>query len=340
MKAFYINKPYESCIKEIDIPEPGRDEVLIKVMACGICGTDIHLYKGDYSNPYPNIPGHEFSGIIEKTGTDVKQLHVGQRVACDPNIYCECCDNCRQNKQNYCLNYKGLGNQIPGAFEQYMVIKQSCVFDIGNLTFTTAAMTEPLSCVLHGHDKVRPEFGSKILILGCGPIGIFHLQVCKNDGAIFVAASDINMDRLVLAKRFGADYTIINDENADAEFRRIAPDGFDLIIDCTGVPEVIQRIIPYLAKGGRLHIFGVCPQNMRIEVNPFDIYNRELSIIGSNSLKKTFYQALVQLRTGKVKTEGLVSDKITLDELPKFLEQLSKGSSKLKTIVYPNGLVE
>lgn len=340
MKAFYIDEPNHSSIHEIEVPVPKRDEVLIEVKAVGICGTDAHLYLGDYANPYPTIPGHEFSGIVAAVGENVKNFKPGQRVACDPNIYCESCDNCKQNKQNYCLDYKGLGNHVPGAFQQYMVINERCVYDIGNLSFTEASFIEPLACVLHGHDIVRPHFGEKVLILGAGPIGLTHLQVCKNDGALFVAVADIKEEQLALAEKFGADYTIFNDENAGEKFQEIAADGFNMIIDCTGVPRVIENIIPYLANEGRLHLFGVCPSNSRISVNPYEIYQRELQIIGSNSLKKTFLPAMRQIQQGKVKVDDLIGSKILLDELPKQLKLFAEKKTKLKTIVYPNGFVE
>lgn len=340
MKAFYINKPHSACVRETDIPVPGDSEVLIKVMAVGVCGTDAHLYLGDYDNPYPTIPGHEFSGVIEAVGKNVKNFKAGQRVAADPNIYCEACDNCKQNKQNYCLDYKGLGNQVPGAFQQYMTIEQRCVYDIGSLSFTTAALIEPLSCVIHGHDKARPDFGDKVLILGAGPIGLMHLQLCKNDGASVVVVADIKQEQLELASSLGADHAVFNDETAAQRYREISKDGFDLIIDCTGVPKVIENIVPFLANEGRLLFFGVCPADMRINVSPYEIYQRELRFIGSNSLKKTFYAAMRQLQQGKVKTDCLIGDRIELDALPVFLKAFAEKKTKLKTVVYPNGLVD
>lgn len=340
MKAFFIDEPLKVSVHEIEVPVPKDTEVLIKVMAVGVCGTDAHLYLGDYDNPYPTIPGHEYSGIVEAVGKSVKNFKPGQRVAADPNIYCESCDNCKQNKQNYCLDYKGLGNHVPGAFQQYMVIEERCVYDIGDLRFTTASMIEPLACVLHGHDKARPDFADKILILGAGPIGLMHLQVCKNDGAMFVAVADIKEDQLELARGLGADYTIFNDASAGEAFREIAPNGFDLIIDCTGVPKVIENIIPHLANEGRLLFFGVCPASMKINVSPFEIYQRELRFIGSNSLKKTFYSAMRQLQSGKVRIDGLLGDKVSLEELPDQLKAIAERRTKLKTIVYPNGLVD
>lgn len=340
MKAFYIDEPNKASIHEIDVPVPKDDEVLIEVKAVGICGTDAHLYLGDYVNPYPTIPGHEFSGIVHAVGKNVKNFKPGQRVACDPNIYCEACDNCKQNKQNYCLDYKGLGNHVPGAFQQYMKINERCVYDIGNLSFTEASFIEPLACVLHGHDKARPDFADKVLILGAGPIGLMHLQVCKNDGALFVAVADIKEEQMELAKKYGADYVIYNDASAGKEFRKIAPDGFDLIIDCTGVPKVIENIIPYMANEGRLLFFGVCPADIKIMVSPYEIYQRELHFIGSNSLKKTFLSAMRQLQSGKVKIDALIGDRILLEELTEQIKRFAEKKTKLKTVVYPNGFID
>ncbi|MDO4518993.1 MAG: zinc-dependent alcohol dehydrogenase family protein [Eubacteriales bacterium] len=340
MKAFFIEEPNKSDIREIEIPVLGDTEVLIKVMAVGVCGTDVHLFLGDYDNPYPTIPGHEYSGIVEAVGAKVKNFKPGQKVACDPNIYCEACDNCKQNKQNYCLDYRGLGNHVPGAFAEYMKIEERCVYDIGNLSFTEASFIEPLACVIHGHDRARPNFCDKVLILGAGPIGLMHLQVCKNDGAMFVAVADIKENQLALAQKLGADYVIYNDAEAGTKFRQIAPNGFDLVIDCTGVPKVIENIIPFVANEGTLQFFGVCPANMKINVSPFEIYQRELKFVGSNSLKKTFYSSMKQIQSGKVKVLDFIGYKIELDEFPEQLKAISERKTNLKTIVYPNGIVE
>lgn len=340
MKAFVIEDKYKCSVQDIPVPEPADDEILIKVMAVGICGTDAHLYKGEYDNPYPTIPGHEYSGIIEAVGKDVKYFKAGQRVAADPNIYCEACDNCKQNRQNFCLDYKGLGLNVSGAFQQYMVINHRSVFDIGDLDFTTAAMTEPLSCVIHGHDNARPAFRERVLIFGAGPIGLLHLQLCKRDGASSVTVIDLKQENLELAKKLGADFTVLSSPDLSDELKRISADGFNLIIDCTGVPDVIEKGLTYLADEGRFLIFGVCPEDSKVQISPYDIFNRELKIIGSFSLKKTFKAALDMLKSGHIVTDCLIGEKILLDELPEKLVQFANGKTKLKTIVYPNGFVD
>lgn len=339
MKAFFIEDVRKTCVKEVAVPKPEADEVLIKVMAVGVCGTDAHLYLGDYENPYPVIPGHEFSGIVEAVGDRVRNFKPGQRVAADPNIYCEACDNCKQNRQNYCLDYRGLGNQVPGAFAQYMTIPERCVYEIGELDFTTASMIEPLACVLHGHDRARPDFADRVLIMGAGAIGLMHLQVCKNDGARLVAVADIKEEPLRLAKELGADAVLYNDGTIREQAAKLSKEGFDLIIDCTGVPRVIEQAVALMADEGRMLFFGVCPQDAAISVNPFEIYQRELTFIGSNSLKKTFYSAMVQLQTGKVKVSEMIGDRILLEDLPEQLQAFAEKKTKLKTIVYPNGIV-
>lgn len=340
MNAFVIDEPMKCHIEDIPIPEPKEDEVVIKVMAVGLCGTDAHLLKGEYENPYPSIPGHEYSGVIHAVGKHVKNFTVGQRVAADPNIYCEACEHCKENRQNFCLDYKGLGLNVPGAFQQYMAINHRSVFDIGNLSFTEASMAEPLACVIHGHDNARPDFGEKILIIGAGPIGLMHLQLCKMDGADMVAVADLKEENLKLAKRLGADYAILSDANLREKVYEISNSGFDLIIDCTGVPAVIEQGIKLLADEGRFLIFGVCPETALIQISPYDIFNRELKIIGSFSLKKTFKMALRQLESGHVSVEALIGEKILLEELPQKIVQFANGELKLKTIVYPNGFTD
>ncbi len=340
MKAYVIDGRCSGGIRQVPKPVPGDEEVLIKVMAVGICGTDGHLYRGDYPTPYPVIPGHEYAGIVEAVGAGVKHFKPGQRVSADPNIYCENCDNCKRNRQNFCLDFRGLGEKVNGSFAEYMTIPERCVFDIGSLKFTAAAMAEPLSCVIHGQENARPHFGDKVLIFGAGPIGLMHLQLCRRNGASRVTVVDLKEENLRLAESLHADDAVPGGEGLKERLAEVSKSGFDLVIDCTGVPAVLEQALSFLADGGRLLIFGVCPEEGRISVSPYDIFRRELKIIGSFSLKKTFYTALEQLKSGLVETDCLIGDRILLDDLPEKIERFAAGRCRLKTMVYPHGFVD
>ncbi|MFA7128521.1 MAG: alcohol dehydrogenase catalytic domain-containing protein, partial [Sphaerochaeta sp.] len=150
MKVMMIEKAGLISAKEVPIPVLDDFEVLIKVMSSGICGTDVHIFHGEYLGSYPIVPGHEFSGIVEKVGKQVKRIKVGDHVAVEPNIACDNCDNCLENRQNFCVNWQGVGVSKPGGMAEYVKAPEKAVFSIGDLSFDEGAFCEPLSCVLHG----------------------------------------------------------------------------------------------------------------------------------------------------------------------------------------------
>ena len=162
MKAIIISKPNEITLVERDIPKPGPGELLIQVMASGVCGTDLHIFRGEYMGDYPVIPGHEFSGIIIDTGSQITRFKKGDRVAIEPNIACDNCTNCLNNRQNFCLNWQAVGVTLPGGMEQYVLAPEKAVFDIGDLAFEYGAFVEPLSCVIHGIERAHISLGDNI----------------------------------------------------------------------------------------------------------------------------------------------------------------------------------
>ena len=175
MRAAKVNQPGQMQMVEIPCPEPAPDEVLIRVMASGICGTDVHIFRGEYLGDYPVIPGHEFSGVVEAVGGRVTRFKAGDRVAVEPNIACDNCEACLNNRQNFCLNWSAVGVTRPGGMEQYTTAPEKVTFDIGDLSFEQAAFMEPLSCVLHGLERLGPDLADKVAILGAGPIGALLL---------------------------------------------------------------------------------------------------------------------------------------------------------------------
>jgi len=336
MKAFFIEKPRVGTVRETEIPVPADDEILVEVKAAGLCGTDVHIYKGEYFGVYPRIPGHEFSGVVAGVGKNVKNFKVGQSVAADPNIFCEGCNACQENRQNFCENIEVVGVTRHGAFAQYLTVPERCVFDITGLSFTEGSMVEPLSCVVYGQEKTGIPLGAAVLILGAGPIGLLHAQLARINGAATVTVVDLFEDKLVLAKKLGADYTYTS-----TEFEKLGlVNSFEVVIDCTGVPKVVEGAVKYIKDAGTMLFFGVCPDNSSIAINPYEVFKRELRLVGTFALKKTFGKALALAKSGKINLLDLVDKRLSVDDAPKVFEEVSVRNSGLKTIFYPNGIVE
>jgi D-arabinitol dehydrogenase (NADP+) len=179
-------------------PDPAPDEVVVRVMASGICGTDVHIFRGEYLGGYPVIPGHEFAGVVEAVGSQVTRFQVGDRVAVEPNIACDNCEACLNNRQNFCQNWQAVGVTRLGGMAQCTTAPEKVVFPIGDLSFEAGAFVEPLSCVLHGLERLDPEMADKVVILGAGPIGMLLLQGVRLRGASQVTVVDKNEARLRL----------------------------------------------------------------------------------------------------------------------------------------------
>jgi len=335
MKAYLIEKPNKGILTDEPIPVPADDEVLVEVKAAGICGTDIHIFKGEYYGGYPRIPGHEFSGVVVATGKNVTKFKVGQHIAADPNIFCEKCDQCKANVQNFCEDMHAVGVTRHGAFAQYLTVPERCVFDITGMTFTEGALVEPLACVVYGQEKAGVPLGGSVLIMGAGPIGLMHLQLAKMNGAAEVIVVDMFEHKLELAKKLGADKVYLADKFEKTE----QINKYELVIDCTGVPKVVESSIKYVKDSGTMLFFGVCPDNSTITINPYEIFKRELKLIGSFALKKTYGKALKLARSGKINLSALVDKKLTLEDLPEYFNNLSSVNRGFKAVVYPNDII-
>lgn len=336
MQAYIIEKERQGVVKAQPIPEPGESEVLIKVMAAGLCGTDSHIYMGEYYSSFPLIPGHEFSGVIAKVGKGVKRFREGQRVVADPNIFCEKCCFCKENRQNFCQDFAAIGVTLDGAFAEYVVAPEASVFPIAQMSFTDGVLVEPLACVIYGQMRARPQLGDSVLIFGAGPIGLLHLQLAKRNGAAFVAVVDLKEDRLALAKRLGADYTFLNKPELEQELAKEFPFGFNLVIDSTGVPAVVEKALSFVKNSGKLLIFGVCPTDSKINLDPYDIYKRDLEIIGSFALKKTFQPAINMIESKLIDVSAVIGEEITITQLPTQMNKFIEGKTFMKTIIHCN----
>ena len=337
MRAACYDRPFEVSVRDVPRPKAGPGEVVIRVEAAGICGTDLHLFQGEFEPRFPLIPGHEFAGVVVETGPGVTTCAPGDRVAVDPNLYCEQCYFCRRDMQNHCENWQALGVTLPGGFAEYAAAPERSVYSIGPLSFAQGAFIEPLACVVHGQERARLRLGDSVLIFGAGPIGLLHLQLAKAAGAAKVTVVDLRNERLELARRLGAaDAVSATDRGAcDASLRAISRYGFDLVIDATGVPRVVEEAISYVKNGGTLLVFGVCPNHAEIKLSPYEIYRRDLRIVGAFALRKSFEAARNLLEAGIVKVEPLVGRTVNLTDFPAALEMFRRGIAPMKVHVDP-----
>jgi 2-desacetyl-2-hydroxyethyl bacteriochlorophyllide A dehydrogenase len=331
MKSVVIERPNEISIVEREIPEPGPRELMIQVMASGICGTDLHIYRGEYMGRYPVIPGHEFSGVVAAVGSGVTRFQAGDRVAVEPNIACDNCVNCLNNRQNFCLNWQAVGVTLPGGMEEFVIVPERAAFPIGDVPFEVGAFMEPLSCVVHGIERARIGLADRVAIFGAGPIGGLMIQMARIQGAAHITVLEINSGRAELAGQLGADRVV-------AGFDELQPDTFDIVIDATGAIPVMNRTIDYVRKGGTVLLFGVPPSGRNLEMEGFKIFQKGLTVMSSFTSVRNSFQAVDLLRSGQVRVDLLVSHRLPLQDMPRALELIeSRDPAVKKVIVQPNG---
>jgi len=339
MRAVIIDAPGIIRVDNVPDPTPRPDEVLVRVGACGICGTDLHIIDGDSPLArYPIIPGHEFAGEVVALGSDVAQRYgkenitVGSRIAVEPNLYCGYCDSCRTGHENLCLNYAALGVTTNGAVAQYVTVPVAKAYALpDNISFREGALIEPVSCAVHGMHILNPRSGDTFLIVGAGTMGVLLLQLAVRGGASRVAMVDVNAQRLALAEQLGPTRTYSDIKQALKD----EPLGFNCVIDATGVAPVIENAFMAVKRGGKLLIFGVASNEARISLSPFRIYNDEITIIGSMAVLFSFQAALDLISTGVINTEAMLTKALPLQDFLEAFDMVRYGKG-VKTQILPN----
>jgi len=339
MRAVIIDAPGIIRVDNVPDPTPRPDEVLVRVGACGICGTDLHIIDGDSPLArYPIIPGHEFAGEVVALGSDVAQRYgkenitVGSRIAVEPNLYCGYCDSCRTGHENLCLNYAALGVTTNGAVAQYVTVPVAKAYALpDNMSFREGALIEPVSCAVHGMHILNPRSGDTFLIVGAGTMGVLLLQLAVRGGASRVAMVDVNAQRLALAEQLGPTRTYSDIKQALKD----EPLGFNCVIDATGVAPVIENAFMAVKRGGKLLIFGVASNEARISLSPFRIYNDEITIIGSMAVLFSFQAALDLISSGVINTEAMLTKALPLQDFLEALDMVRYGKG-VKTQILPN----
>lgn len=337
MRAAVITQPRRLEVQEVKTPQVGPGQVRIRVESTGVCGTDLHLFDGHFHAKLPLIPGHEIAGVIDQVGSGVDDLKEGQRVALDPVIACGQCWACRRGQRQHCLNFQALGVTRAGGFSEYVVAPAGNAFPVYNLSGAEAAFAEPLGCVAWGILRLRPEPGSKALLFGAGPIGLLLMQALAASGVASVTVVDPVPSRLELARQLGATRTIQSGPNLKEQLKDLEPHGFDVVTEATGNPGVVEGMAQYAAVGGKILIFGVAPEDATVKISPYDIFQRDLSVIGSFSLNGTIPQALAWLEAGRVKVGPIISHRLPIEALAQALEYKEHPgmAGSLKVLIEP-----
>jgi 2-desacetyl-2-hydroxyethyl bacteriochlorophyllide A dehydrogenase len=336
MEAFVITEPRHGEVRNVPVPEPGSGQVLVDVAYCGICGTDYNIYKGTFLSHYPLIPGHEFSGTIAAVGPDVDGWQEGDRVAVDPSLFCGTCYYCRNRQWNHCANWGAIGDTRDGALAQFVAVPAANLYRLpDSLTLEEGAFTEPLACVMWGMQRVRVLPGDRALVFGAGPIGILIVQALNLSGTSEVVCVDVASEKLALAQELGATSTYVNGPDLGGQLTEHTKGlGFDIVVDVTGVPAVIQEMFRYAAKRAKILQFGVAPTDARVEISPFDIYHNDWEIYGSMAVNYTMQPSLELLASGRIKVKPLITRIALLDEMDGILSRPKTGNEE-KTLIRP-----
>lgn len=307
MRAIVYSEKNETTLNTMDDPTPGTNEVVVDVRASGICHTDIEVLRGNYGeNAFPLVPGHEYAGEISAVGAGVKEYSIGDRVVVDPNFECGNCSACKKGWAHLCENLGAYGVTKHGGFAEQSVVDSSALHNIGDMPFEIAALAEPMGCVLNGLDASRAKEADTALIFGGGPIGLLLAIGMQVRGVREISIVDINESRLELAESFGFKPVAAASSAVDAYNHNT-----DLVVDATGVPSVAEKLTDYISNGGVGLYFGVCPAEARIEISPFEVFRRQLSLVGSHSLNHNIPEAI------RVITEfGSDIGRITTHKLP------------------------
>jgi 2-desacetyl-2-hydroxyethyl bacteriochlorophyllide A dehydrogenase len=320
MRAVVIKAPGEVEVSTVEDPVPGPREVVLDVAACGLCGTDLHILHGEFAPSLPLTPGHEFAGEVVALGSAVTELRVGDRVAVDPSLFCHECYYCRRGQDNLCERWAAIGVTTAGGAAEYARAPvANCIPLPEHVRTEDAALIEPLSCAVRGYDILRSRLATHVLIYGSGTMGLMMLELAKRTGASTVDVVDLNPERLVTARQLGCSAAV----TAAAELDR--PRGWDVVIDATGNARAIQDGLGRVGKGGTFLQFGVADYSTRVSVEPYRIYNQEITITGSMAVLHSYERAADLFAQGVLDPEVFISDRLPLERYPEALEQFAAG---------------
>ena len=327
-------------VREMAFDILGPNDVLLKVHACGVCGTDVHIYHGEEGSAEvtpPVVLGHELSGIVEQVGSAVTVCRPGDRVAVDPNIYCGECRPCRMGRKQNCRSLYAIGVNTNGGFAEYCVVpQQQCIVMDPETDLDVAAMMEPLACASHGMDNLGIVPGENVLVIGGGTIGLIMVQLARLSGAAKVLLSEPVEVRQKIGLEVGATAVVnpITESLSDKIREVFGTEGADAVIECVGTTKAVAQAIESAGPGGKILIFSVPSVGAAVSLPLMDVFKKELKITGSIINPDTNQRAADLINSGRIEIKKLITHTFDIHHLEEAI-RCQMGNESIKVMVRP-----
>lgn len=339
MKAAMWVAPNKLEMQDLPIPKAAAGEAVIKVLGCGVCGTDVHIYCGEVplAKP-PNVLGHEVYGEVIEAGEGVTSLKPGDRVSVDPVVGCGVCPQCQEGMTNLCPRPTIIGYARCGGFAQYTSVPATHLYRVSEkMSAKEGIIAETLACVINGFDRLNLKGCCSALILGAGSVGLLWTELLKHSLTTRVIQTEVVPERGAIAKTLGADAVIdAGKPDWQKDVLAIEPSGVDYIIDASGTARAIQDGFGLLKRGGTFMVFGVCPEHERVTISPYEMFSKEISFIGAKMPPRTLGRAVKILEAKKVNCEAIVTTVMPLSRLAEAIELFQKARNKhVKIMIDP-----
>jgi 2-desacetyl-2-hydroxyethyl bacteriochlorophyllide A dehydrogenase len=338
MQAAILKKPYDLEIVDYPLSKLSEKELRIQVEACGLCGTDLHIYAGEAPASPPVILGHEYVGKIVEKGAQVFDFEIGDKVAVDPNIHCGFCSFCRKGEVHLCNTLKALGVNKHGGFAEFSVVPASQAYLLPKeFPGKWAAFAEPLSCCLRGIQRASINPGDSVTIVGGGTIGLLMLQLARLEGSAKTLLLEPIPEKRHIAKQLSADY-VLNPNSGEGVLKQvndITAGGADVVIECVGSREAAELSVKLAKRGGTVIIFGLAAKSSTLRISLHDLFHRELTIKGSLLNPFTFQTAVDLLVSKRIQVEPLNPVSVSLSNISALISK-PRNSSVVKYQVLPN----
>ncbi len=340
MNALLLSEYKHLAVTDVPMPQPGPQDVLVQVAACGICGSDVHGYDGASGRRIPPIVmGHEAAGTIAAVGAEVKGYVVGDRVTFDSTVYCGTCKFCQRGEVNLCDDRQVVGVSCgdyrrAGAFAEYVAVPERILYKLPDgLAFADAATLEAVSVALHGVAVAELQGGETALVIGAGMIGLLLLQAARVAGCSKVYVADIDESRLALAKQLGADETFLASEAelVAAVLKATGGVGVDVAFEAVGRTETVNGAIDCVRKGGKVSLVGNIAREVTMPLQK--VVTRQIRLQGSCSSAGEYPQAMELLSSGKIQVGPLITALASLNDGPSWFERLYAREPNLMKIV-------